>query len=274
MRVSLVCCVFNGDRFIREAVLSLLRQSFRDFELLIVDDGSTDTTSQILRELAAQDDRIRVLTNSTNLGLTKSLNRALTQATGNYVARMDADDIALPERLANQIAFLDTHPDIDMVGTAFEWIDAEGRIIGRPQVITDSQTLHKTLIRTNPFLHGSIMIRKKTLDRAGGYDETFKKAQDYDLWLRLSSTAHFANLPDILMQKRMTTHMISFKNEQEQIRFALRARWRALKRGDYPLWCAIHLIKPFLAIILPICIVRWARVHVFGQIVYKHPSMQ
>ena len=161
-----------------------------------------------------------------------------------------------------------------MVGTAFEWIDADGKVIGKPAVITDSDQLHRALIRTNPFLHGSIMIRRTVLEQAGGYDERYKKAQDYDLWLRLSRTTRFANLPEVLMQKRMTRNMISFKSERAQIRFAIRARLAALKRGDYPLWCAVYLLKPFLATVLPLSVVRWARARLFGQKVYAHRTLK
>jgi glycosyltransferase involved in cell wall biosynthesis len=266
--------VHNVKRFVREATESIFAQTYRDFEFLTVDDGSTDGSLEILAEAAKKDARLKIITNETNLGLTRSLNKALQQAQGVYIARMDADDVALPERLEKQLAFLETHPDITMVGTAYEWIDEQNVVIGKKKVLSDPNALHKILIRTNPFLHGSIMIRKEVLDRAGGYDERYKKAQDYELWLRLSSACLFANLPDILMQKRMTKQMISFKSECEQIRYAVRARMGAIKRGNYPLWCIVFLSKPFLATILPMKIVRWARVHLFGQKIYSHSSLR
>lgn len=269
MNVSVILSAYNGKQYLPKAINSILSQTYRDFEFLIVNDGSTDETGKIMEEFAKQDARIRVITNEKNLGLTKSLNIALRQAQGVYVARMDADDVALSERLEKQVSFLDVHPEIGMVGTAFEWIDENGKIIGQKEVVTEPEELRSLLIQTNPFLHGSIMIRKEILDRAGWYDERYKKAQDYDLWLRLSQTCKFANLPDVLMQKRMTRNMISYKSEREQIRYALRARWNALKRGDYPIWCMIYLLKPFLATIFPTPVVRWARIHLFGQEVYK-----
>lgn len=274
MTISIILCVHNGKPYVQTAIESVLAQTYGDFELVIVDDASTDGTREILAGFAQKDSRVRVITNDANLGLTKSLNIALREAQGVYVARMDADDVALPDRLAKQVAFLDAHPEIDVVGTAYEWIDEDSQVIGRPNVITEPDELHRALIRTNQFLHGSVMMRRAVIEKMGGYDERVKKAQDYELWLRLSRTSQFANLPDVLMQKRMTKNMISFKSEHEQITCALRARVAALRRGDYPLSCVRYLVKPLIAIILPIGMVRWARVHLFGQNIYKHPTLR
>lgn len=273
MTISVILSVHKGKPYIEQAIQSILAQTYQDVEFLVVDDGSTDGSDDLLREIASKDDRIRIITNQTNLGLTKSLNLALHEARGDYIARMDADDIALPTRLEKQLNFLQAHPDIGMVGTAFEWIDDNGVVIGKPTIITDSTLLHSSLIRTNPFLHSSVLIRKQLLDRVQGYNEQFKKAQDYDLWLRLSSICRFANLPEILMQKRMSKHMISFKNEREQLRFAVHARWNALSRGDYPLWTLLYLVKPWIASVLPRSIVRWVRIHLFGQKIYAHSAL-
>ncbi|MBI4256891.1 glycosyltransferase [Candidatus Uhrbacteria bacterium] len=272
MKVSILMSVHNGKRFVRDAVLSLLAQTFRDFELLIVDDASTDTTPHILRELAAQDTRIRVITNHTNLGLTKSLNVALGQAQGDFVARMDADDIALPDRLEKQVAFLEAHLDVGMLGSAYQFINGNGNVIGEKHPLTTDQELRHVLPRYNPFLHSSIVIHKILLDRVHGYDEHFLRAQDYELWTRLSLLTKLANLPDILMQKRFTTSMVSFTTEREQIRFALRVRWNALRRNQFPWWTIIFLIKPFLATILPTSLVRFVRIHLYRQRLYRNPT--
>lgn len=274
MTLSVLMSVHNGEKYVREAIESILAQTYRDFEFVIVDDGSTDETNHILNTLAEKDSRVVVIKNKTNIRLTASLNKALRQAQGILIARMDADDVALPDRFRKQVAFLNAHPDIGVVGTAFEWIDEHGSVIEKRDVLTSHTDIHRALIRTNPFLHGSVMMRKELLDQVHSYNETYKKAQDYDLWLRLSSICRFANLPDVLMQKRMTRQMISFKNERTQIRFAVRARYEALKRDDYPLWCAIYLLKPFLATLFPLKFVRWIRVHVFQQKIYAHASLK
>jgi GT2 family glycosyltransferase len=265
---------YNGERYVREAMESILAQTYRDFEFLVVDDGSTDSTLQILEDMARQDPRVVLIKNETNLGLTRSVKLALQRAQVRIIARMDADDIALPSRFQKQINFFNQYPNTDVVGTAYEWIDDSGTILGRRDVPMTHTKIHRALIRTNPFLHASVMMKKSVLDHVHGYNETYKKAQDYDLWLRLSRTSHFANLAEVLMQKRMTKTMISFQSERTQIRFAIRARLDALARGDYPLWCAISLLKPFLATILPMHVVRFLRVHLFGQHIYAHPTLK
>jgi len=274
MKISVLMSVYNDERFLRTAVLSILNQTAKDVELLIVDDASADASPSILHELAQRDGRIRILTNHTNLGLTKSLNIALTHAQGAFIARLDADDIALPNRLEAQVAFLTSHPDIDVLGTAYVWIDENGNVIGRPPIVTDPEELHRLLPRTNPFLHSSIMLRKDVLNQVHGYNVFYKKAQDYDLWLRLAPTHKFTNLPEVLTQKRLTKEMVSFKSERSQLRYAVRARLASLSRGDYPLWYFISIVKPFIASILPLPIVRWVRVYLFNQTHYVHPTLR
>ena len=117
-------------------------------------------------------------------------------------------------------------------------------------------------------------MRRAALEHAGGYNESYRRAQDYDLWLRLSSHSRMANLPEVLMQKRLAKGMISFANERAQLRCAARARLQALRRGDFPWWNAIYLLKPLVASLLPLSLVRWARVHVFGQKIYAHHSLR
>lgn len=270
--ISILMSVYNGEQFVRKAVESLLIQTYPDFELLVVDDASTDSTHGILEELARHDPRIRVLTNLTNLGLTRSLNIALKHAHGTFVARMDADDIALPHRLEKQVAFFNVHPEVGIVGTWYQFINDAGNVLGKKRPPTNDVQLHRALIRFNPFLHSSTMIRISLLDQVGGYDESYRRAQDYDLWMRCAPLTKLANLPDILMQKRFTTGMISYTRERDQIRAALRVRLSALKRGAYHWWCLIFLLKPALAVLLPTPIVRFIRIHVFGQNLYQNPT--
>ncbi|MBI4437486.1 glycosyltransferase [Candidatus Uhrbacteria bacterium] len=271
-RISILLSVCNGERYLRSAIESLLAQTYRDFELLVVDDGSNDQTSAILREESQRDARVRVITNPTNLGLTRSLNIALAQAQGAYIARMDADDIARPDRLEKQVAFLDAHMDVGLVGSAYQFIDGAGDVIGERHPPTTDRELRRALPRTNPLLHSSVMMRKELLDRVHDYDENYHRAQDYDLWMRVAPLTALANLPYVLMQKRFTTGMISYAREREQIRCALRVRWRAIRRGSYPYWCLIFLVKPLVATLLPASVVRRVRIHLFGQSQYKQAT--
>jgi glycosyltransferase involved in cell wall biosynthesis len=194
--------VYNGDATIGRAVESILAQTYRDFELLVVNDGSTDATRAIVTSFA--DPRVRVL-DQDNRGIVPSLNRAVVEASGRYIARMDADDVALPERFARQVAFLEAHPAVMVVGSAARVMYADGseRVRRRP---LDTRAIRRNIVRVCPFFHSAVMIRREAFDRAGLYDSLHDGSQgrrlvaDYDLWVRmLAAGCEMANLPDTLM---------------------------------------------------------------------------
>lgn len=270
MMISVIMSVYNGERYLEEAIESILAQTLRDFEFLIVNDGSTDKSVKILAGAVSRDVRIRIITNPSNIGLTRSLNKAFAEARGTLIARMDADDVALPERFEKQVAFLQNNPEVGVVGTAYRFINEGGETVGDGEkaILTDNRSIQRALIRFNPFLHSSVMIRKGLLDRVGGYDERYKKAQDYDLWMRLAPLCKFANLSDVLMKKRFTADMISYAQERKQIKSAIRIRFKALQRRQYPWWCIVYCIKPFFATVFPVVFVRFVRTHMFNQKVY------
>lgn len=226
-RVTVLMSVYNGERYLNEAVDSILAQTFTDFEFLIIDDASTDRTPEILR--GYDDPRIRIVTNEENLGLTKSLNKGLALARGEYIARMDADDISLPERLEKQISFLEKNLEIGVLGTAVQYIDEYGKplqILNWPQ----KDTLIKwQLCFMNPIAHPSAIIQRELLTKSGGYDEKVIFAQDYDLWVRLSPITHFGNHKDILLYLRKTRENISFTKYHEQKKFSHLISKRAIK---------------------------------------------
>lgn len=221
-RVSIVMGVFNGERFVSEAVLSILNQNFYDYEFIIIDDASTDQTPRILESF--NDSRLVILRNSHNLGLTKSLNRALHIARGNYVARQDADDLSFPDRLSKQVTFLDRHPDYCMVGSYANMIDEYNNHIFTIDVPSDYQAIATTLLANNTFIHGSIMSRRSAVIALGGYRENFRYTQDYDLWLRMSEYHLLANLPETLYSLRRLPNSISMSRFDRQLTFAFLAR--------------------------------------------------
>jgi len=217
-KVTVLMSVYNGERYLNEAVDSILTQTFRDFEFLIIDDASTDRTPEILR--GYDDQRIRIVTNEENLGLTKSLNKGLALARGEYVARMDADDISVPERLEKQVLFLEKNSDIGVLGTAVQYIDEFGKpsqIIKWPQ--RDS-LIKWQLCFMDPIAHPSVIVRRKLLMDGGGYNEKIIFAQDYDLWVRLSPRTRFENHKDVLVYLRKTKENISFTKYNEQKMFS------------------------------------------------------
>lgn len=228
MRLSVLMSVYNGNRYLPDAIEGILGQTFGDFEFLVVNDGSTDDTAQIL---ALYDDpRITVLENERNMGLAASLNRGLGVARGQYIARQDADDVSHPERLGKQVAFLDAHPKIGVVATTTEWTDHKGNIARVWRQPTHNADIQEALLKYCCVIHGSTMYRQRAIHELSGYDEEMRTAQDYDLWLRLSETWDLACLPQVLYKYRWHRDMASARREREQKRNAEMAVERAIRR--------------------------------------------
>ena len=247
-RVSVVMAVHDGARWLREAVDSALGQTLADLELIVVDDGSTDATADILAGYG--DPRLSVLRQPRS-GLTRSLNRGLRRAAAPLIARLDADDVALPERLARQVEFLDAHPEVALLGTGCREIGPDGEIRGVYAPPADDAAIRRELIRRNPFVHSSVVMRRQVVEAAGGYDEAVAVAQDYELWLRLSRAAKLANLPEPLVLRRLAPDRVSVARDTERLRTEIRVKLRALRSGAYPPWCAIYLLKPLVGLALP-----------------------
>jgi glycosyltransferase involved in cell wall biosynthesis len=180
-KVSVIMGVYNGGGLLRDALASILADGFHDLEVIVVDDGSTDETPEILRAVA--DPRLKVFRQQ-NAGLAAALQRGLSAAQGIYIARADADDLSLPGRFEAQSRFLDENPDVDVLATAFQIIDANSKLIAT-QTLPSGPRIHRALQTGNPICHGSVMMRKEALVGVGGYDPTLRYAQDFDLWLRM-----------------------------------------------------------------------------------------
>ena len=208
--VTVLMAVHNGARFVDEAIGSILRQNFSDFELLIVDDGSTDETPGRIR--ASGDSRIRCVRNETNIGLTRSLNDGLAIARGALIARQDADDISHPGRLSAQVDFLRRQPDVAVLGTQARMVDAgkrHVRVAPWPKS-TSNRAIRWQLIFDSPFIHSSVMFRKSVISALGGYNESFTTSQDFELWSRVAAAGHeMRNLPDALLDFRVHEASVS-----------------------------------------------------------------
>jgi len=222
--------VYNGEKYLREAIDSILNQTFTDFEFLIVNDGSTDRTAEILRSY--DDARIKIINNEENIGLTKSLNKGLGMARGEYIARMDADDVAIPERLEKEFEFMESHLDYAAVGTLIKILDKNSKVIGSVDKPTEDDQIREFLKKDNCIAHGSAMIRNVCLQDVGLYDESMEKAQDYDLWLRLSEKYKLFNIPEYLCMWRSHEDSISAKHSNEQMHFVEMAKARANGRRE------------------------------------------
>ena len=214
--VTVLMSVHNGERYLRAAIASILAQTHRRFELLIIDDASTDGSRAIIASFG--DPRIRVLHNETNLGLTKSLNLGLVSARTEFVARQDADDLSRPERLERQVAFMQAHPKTALLGTHVNVIDADGHPRGGPPDVRALTPLGVRwhLLFGNPFAHSSVMFRRSVAwDELGGYDPEFIYNQDFELWSRVVERHSACNLPDILIDYRAHADSIAGRRGDE-----------------------------------------------------------
>jgi GT2 family glycosyltransferase len=215
-QISVVLPVYNSDAYLRAAVASIVSQSFGDFELLAIDGGSADESMRILAEFAQGDARIRIVRQS-GRGLVAALNEGIALARGAFVARMDADDISLPERFARQVEFLRRNPDIAVVGSAMTLIDAAGQPVRDIVYPQEPAEVARALERGSALAHPAVMMRRDAVQRAGGYRAVFEFSEDYDLWLRLSEQSLLANLPDklLLYRHHATKRGCVFAFEQE-----------------------------------------------------------
>jgi glycosyltransferase involved in cell wall biosynthesis len=200
-KISVIMPVYNGAKYLRPAIDSIIGQTFTDFEFIIINDGSTDSSAEIIKSYG--DERLAIIEQQ-NQGVTKSLNNGLAIAKGEFIARMDADDIALPERLEKQLAFLSANPEICLCGSRAFAIDERGETIGTfdyPPI--SHQEIKKLYLWHNPFIHSSVMFRNETIKKLGSYDESIPRAQDYELWGRVIKNCQTANLPDYLLKYRV-----------------------------------------------------------------------
>jgi len=215
-KVSVLMPVHNSEKYLRGAIDSILNQTFVDFEFLIIDDYSTDNSLQIVESYS--DPRIRIVKNSTNMGIACSLNKGLELAKGEYIAPMDADDVAVIDRFTVQVDFLDNHPSIGIVGSAIEVIDEEGRpfrIVNKP--LNDSEIRWHLLLK-NPFAHSAVMLRRKLIEKYRlFYDRQFETVQDYDFWSRLLLLTKGANISQVLLQYRVHSKSATNLMRQQQL---------------------------------------------------------
>lgn len=210
--VTILLPVYNGSKYLAEAIESMLAQTFADFEFLIINDGSTDNTGEIISSHA--DNRIRLITHTQNQGLVTALNHGLAEARGTYIARMDADDISAPDRLEKQFAYMEQHPEIAALGTGIATFGRENHQEWRP-LLPDE--VHCHLLFHSTLAHPSVMLRRSVLERFSlYYDDAYKHAEDYKLWVQLSRHAQLANVPEVLLYYRVHDEQISLQKNQEQ----------------------------------------------------------
>jgi len=228
--ITILMPVYDGERFVDEAIASVIGQDFTDFEFVIVDDGSTDSTPEILRRWAQRDSRIVLVHASRNAGIACSLNRGLAVARGRYVARQDSDDLCLRGRLRRQVEVLDLEPEAVLVSAGYDLIDARGRWVGTIMRNDPPEVVAYLLHFSNAIGgHGQVMFRRDVVIAAGGYCEDFELSEDYDLWTRLSEVGRIVMLPIIGMKHRLHAGRSSILWYERQRRNSLTIARRMMK---------------------------------------------
>lgn len=235
LKVTVLLPVHNAEAFLPEAVESILGQSLSDLELVCIDDGSTDRSPEILQRYAARDGRVRVFRRE-HAGLIAALNEGLRIARAPLVARMDADDISTPERLEHQYRRLEMDPELWVLGTAEERIDAAGRARGRrPPIVTGCDAVARALLEKCVICHPSVMMRREPILALGGYRPAYKHAEDYDLWLRVSERAKLDNLDFVGLRYRKHDGGISQRcSPRQRLSTALAQATHALRSQELP----------------------------------------
>ena len=218
--VSVILPAFNAERTLLQAISSVLNQSFADFELLVVDDGSTDGTANVLKSV--RDPRLRVITQPVNRGLIATLNLAVSEARGALIARQDADDVSLPRRLELQVSELRAHPEVGAVGAELELMDDDGHRAGTWTYPPTAGLCRWQLLFKTPVAHSVVMFRRDCVEQAGGYSPQYKYAEDYELWSRLARITSFSNLPLALLRYSIGAAGTSRQNSANQQEVHLR----------------------------------------------------
>ncbi|WP_294373418.1 glycosyltransferase [uncultured Clostridium sp.] len=211
--ITVLMAVYNGEKFLKEAMESILNQTYKDFEFLIINDGSTDKSVEIIESF--NDPRIRLVHNEKNLKLIASLNKGISLARGKYIARMDCDDISMPERFEKEVEFLENHSDYGMVGTCYNIIDAQGKVQRNVSYPSNPDLIKLFLSLTCPLVHGSVMIRAELLKKNLYGSNDFSAVEDYELWTRIAEKSKIYNIPEHLFRYRIYGE--SFSDSKSQL---------------------------------------------------------
>lgn len=222
--VSVLMPAYNAEKYIGEAIKSILNQTFTDFEFIIIDDCSSDKSWDIIKKYAKADKRIVALRNKHNLGGCMILNKGLSLARGEYIARADHDDWSYPDRLEKQLDFIELHPEVGIVGGMMEIINETGKVIGKRKYNLSDKEIRKKIFWYSPFSHPLVLMRKIVIDKVGYYNPEFAPADDYELYFRIGKVSKFANLEDVLLKYRVVTNSMthSLTKKMELATFRIR----------------------------------------------------
>jgi len=243
LKLSIVMSCYNAEGTLRRAINSILNQTFSAFEFIIIDDASTDQTKAILDEFAAIDSRIQLVQNQINQGLSYSLNKSIKTAKTPFIARMDADDYAYPDRMLKQYEFLQAHPQVDILGSAVRYIDQDGRQLKNVTLPSKHSDIIKRVFKKTLVLHPTIMLKKEVYDNYGYYNPNLRWAEDADLWYRIYDRVTFHNLSEVLLDytlKSTINRRILWKN--------MSVKWKNLHKRGLVLSHLHHIIGDLITL--------------------------
>ena len=236
-KVSVLMPNYNCEAYLPEAIESILGQSFTDFEFIIIDDGSSDRSWEIIQEYASRDKRIVAVKNEKNLKICKTLNKWIALAKWEYIARMDSDDISLSERFAKQVDFLDNNPQVWIVWGAMEIMDIDGTVFSKREYNVSDTKIRSKIFRYSPFCHASTMIRGKVLKKSWWYNIFLHDAEDYELYFRIWLFWDFANLDSVVYQMRVNKKSVTYQSTSRMEKLTLYVR----KKAVYEFWYTMSL---------------------------------
>ena len=215
--VSILMAAFNADNFIGDSIKSIIEQTYKNWELIVIDDYSSDKTYQIANNYSKLDPRIKVIRNTTQLGQALSRNRGVEYSTGNYIAILDSDDLALPFRIEKQVEYLGKNSDVGLVGSYVNIIDKDGKKIRTKEKACDALGIHFALILQNQFIHSSVIMRREVVEWAHGYDTKYLHAEDYDLWSRLCDKFILVNMNTVLTSFRVHNNSVTSISSSQKV---------------------------------------------------------
>lgn len=231
--ISVIMPAYNAEIFVERAIESILHQTFQDFELIIINDASNDRTLSLIKKYAKKDKRIRIINNKFNLQIAASLNKSISKARSNIIARMDADDISGLERLGIQYEYLKKNPDVVIIGTDIAIIDVQGNSISKREYPSSSKDLKRLMFRYSPFAHPVVMFRKDVFEECGGYDIKMVPCEDIDLWFKIGCKYKFGSISKPLLQYTLINTSNSHKKLKGLELLGFKIKFNAILKYGY-----------------------------------------
>ena len=231
--VSVVMPVYNAEKYVAEAIESILNQTLEDFEFIIVDDGSTDKSLEIIKEYAKKDKRIKTIKNKGNIGNWASRNVGMNNARGKYIVTQDSDDLSNRDRIKIQVSVMEKNPNFGVVGSNIGIIDGKGNKIGYRKYLEDDIKLRKMIYYFSPFANPAVIIRRDALKKSGIFDPKLRVSGDLDLWFRIGGQYEFGNVAKELVKYRNHEDQITSKKLKLMERTANKIRWKNWNNQNY-----------------------------------------